>query len=177
MHFKGFSIIKGSVSLGWKLHCWFKHPAPSLSLSEHSSDDDICSNHWVMSHLMLSPTSKVPCRDAEILREAEEGETKPTSWIGYVGGRRRKRLTLPSLLSHFWSPPGYKADRVTALYLWLGDILWELRKHRNGYYLYISCAQQSHEGDKAECEERRSQASTMHFFLILIDCRALSNLT
>lgn len=32
----------------------------------------------------LSPTSKVPCRDAEVLKDAEGREGKPTSWIGYV---------------------------------------------------------------------------------------------
>lgn len=37
----------------------------------------------------LSPTSKVPRRDAEILKEAEEGEGKPASWIGYVGEEKK----------------------------------------------------------------------------------------
>lgn len=49
VHFKGFSIIQGSISLRWKLHCWFKHPAASFSPSERFSYDDTCSNHWVMS--------------------------------------------------------------------------------------------------------------------------------
>lgn len=115
MHFKGFSIIKGSVILGWKLQCWFRHKAPSLSLSEHSSDDDTCSNHWVMSHLILSLTSKVSHWDAGILKEAEEGGRKTTSWIGYVGDE--KKLTLPSLLTVLWSPEGYVEDLAARLCL------------------------------------------------------------
>ncbi|CAK6949710.1 Hypothetical predicted protein [Scomber scombrus] len=78
-----------------------------LSLSEHFSDDDICSNHWVMSHLMLSQTSKVPRRDAEILKEAEEGEGKLTSWIGYVGEGKKTFDTSLSALP-FLKPSGIR---------------------------------------------------------------------
>lgn len=121
VHFKGFCIIKDSISLGWKLHCWFKHPAPSFFLPEHSSDDDICSNHWVMSHLMLSPTSNIPRRDGGIVKEAEEG--RRGNWLpGLVmSGRRRKRLTPPSPLSHFrtlWDMTRLRHGSLPLIVLW-----------------------------------------------------------
>lgn len=59
-----------------------------------------------MSHLMLSPTSKVPRRNAEILREAEEGEGKLTSWIGYVREEKKMFDTSPS------APPFLKPSRI-----------------------------------------------------------------
>ena len=80
VHFKGFSIIKGSVSLGWKLSLFIQTFSAIPSRSERSSADDTCSNHWVMSHLMLSSTSKVPRWDAEMLKEA--------------GGSREKQIFL-----------------------------------------------------------------------------------
>lgn len=95
VHFKGFSIIKGSISLRWKLHCWFEHPAASSSPSERSSHDDICSNHWVMSLTNIkSPTSR--CKKLSKKQSYRVGNRLP----GWVMSRRRKHLTLPSMLSH-----------------------------------------------------------------------------
>lgn len=47
VHFKGST--KRHITLRWKLLCWFKIQRPCLLLPQHSSDDDTCSNHWVMS--------------------------------------------------------------------------------------------------------------------------------
>lgn len=121
-----------------------------LSLSEHSSDDDICSNHWVMSHLMLSQTSKVMMQKFSKKQRKEKGNWLPGL---DMSGRRRKRLTPPSLLFHFWNPPGCKEDCVAALYLWLGDVLWALSKSRNGFYLYI------YAHGKVTRETRQSESS------------------
>lgn len=65
----------------------------------------------------LSPTSKVPRRDAEILSEAEEGEgeTNFLDWLCHGG--EEKRLTLPSMLLQFQSPLGNNGDLAAALYL------------------------------------------------------------
>lgn len=51
-----------------------------------------------MSHLMLSLTSKVSRGVAEILKEEEEGERRPTSWIGYVGEEKKSLDTSFSAL-------------------------------------------------------------------------------
>lgn len=95
VHFKGLGFIKGSVGLGWKLPCWFKRSAPSLFLPEPSFNDDICSNHWAMSQLMLSATSKVPRSHADIFSKKQRKERR--DWLPglLVSGRRRNRLTLP----------------------------------------------------------------------------------
>lgn len=115
VHFKSFSIIKGSISLGWKLHCWFIHSALSLFLSQHVSSDDICSNHWVMSQLMLSATSKVQCQDADIFNEAEEREVRATSWTGYVR-KEKKKFDISLSVLPFVKPSRTMEDCVTALY-------------------------------------------------------------
>lgn len=81
VHFKDFSIIKGSISLRWKLHCWFEHRAASSSPSERSLHDDICSNHWVMSLTNIkSPMSR--CKKFSKKQSYRVG--KQTSWMGYV---------------------------------------------------------------------------------------------
>lgn len=81
VHFKGFSIIKGSISLRWKLHCWFEHPAASSSPSERSSHDDICSNHWVMS---LTNIKRPTPRCKKFSKKQSYRVGKQTSWMGYV---------------------------------------------------------------------------------------------
>lgn len=148
VHLKGFSIIKGTVRLGWKLlHCWLKHPAPSLPLSEHSS---------MMTHVLIIGSCHIWCSHPHQKSHVEmqkcskkQRKEKGNRLPGLVmSGRSRKRLTLPSLLSPFRSPPGYKEDCVAALCLWLADIHWELVQ-KLILFIYIHCAWRSHRGDKA----------------------------
>lgn len=111
----------------------------------------------------LSPTSKVPRRDAEILKEAEEAEGKPTSWIGYV---MEEKKTFDTSLCAL---PVLKPSRIQrglcgcSLPLIRGRPLGIKQAQKWILFLYL-CAWKSHKGDKAECQERRCQASTMHFF-------------
>lgn len=109
VHFKGFSIIKGSIKSRMKAPLLTETPSTiPLHISELSSDDDICSNHWVMSHLMLSPTSKVPRWDAENSQRSRgrRGETDFLDWMCQGGEENVWHFLLRSL--HFWSPPGYE---------------------------------------------------------------------
>lgn len=175
VHFKGLSIIKGSVSLGWKLHCWFKHSAPSLLLSEHSFNDDICSNHWVMSQLMLSATSKVPRRDADILEEAEEGDGRVTSWTGYV--REEKKMFDTSL----FALPFFKPSRIQGGLCGCSVPLTSCGDWARAEIDFIYIFMYVHEKVIRETRQTvRSIGLTLVrcvFLMILIDCRALSKLT
>lgn len=104
----------------------------------------------------VSPTSKVPRRDAKILKEAEHRQGKPLPEL-VMSWRRRKHLTLPSM-------PVLKPSRIQwglcgcSLPLIRGQPLG-IKKVQKLIYLYIYVDMESHKGDKAECQERRSRAS------------------
>lgn len=119
-----FQIIKGSISLTWKLRCWFNHPAESFSpLPKCSSSDDIRSNHWVMSLTDIKSPSwrcrKKGRRGAESLDWSCHGEETVWHFL---------------LLSQFWNPVGDSGSCVAARSLWLWDNLWELRECKNWIY-------------------------------------------
>lgn len=109
VHFKGFSIIKGSISLRWKLHCWFKHLAASSSPSERFSDDDICSNHWVTSITDIkNPTSR--CINSQ-RRRGQRRETDFLDWLCHGGEENIWHFLLCS--------PSFKALQDTMRTVWL----------------------------------------------------------
>lgn len=120
-----------------------------LSLSEHFSDDDICSNHWVMSHLMLSQTSKVPRRDVEILKEAGEGEGKLTSWIGYVGEGKKTFDTSHSALPFLKSSGIQGGLRNCSVPLIRVHPLGIKQEQKWILFIYL-CACECHKGDQTE---------------------------
>lgn len=104
-----------------------------------------------------------------------------TSWIGNVR-KEKKTFDTPSSPVLFLKPCGIQGGSCgCSLPLIRGfplgiqlELDWIL-------YLYL-CGWGSHQGDKAECQECRSRASPFFFFffflsMILIDCRALRNLT
>lgn len=76
-------------------------------------------------------------------------------------GRRSNHLTLPSLLSLFEA-------------LWDMSRTLRLISTLQGHPLGIKQLQKWRQGTVEEC---RSPASTVHYFMILIDCQALSNVT
>lgn len=119
-----FQVIKGSISLTWKLRCWFNHPAESFSpLPKCSSSDDIRSNHWVMSLADIkSPMSR--CR-----KERRRGADS-LDWPCH----REENAWHFLLLSQFWAPVGDGRSCVASHSLWLWDNLRELRECKNWIY-------------------------------------------
>lgn len=118
----------------------------------------------------LLPTSKVPCGDAE-----RSGEEKPTPWMGGVTEERMFDTSFGSPTSKNLAEDG--RSRAAACSLWLWDNLRELRKCKN---LIYSCMEEKVVREtRQECQELGSLVSTKHFFFftVLLDCRALSNLT